>query len=73
MPEEKRHTSNRTWAGMIALGMRLTVSCSPCKRSVEIDMTHLPPDEDAIGRTFRCAKCGGKGHCIVSLLISTEI
>lgn len=66
MSDEKKHTSNRTWAGMIALEMRLTVYCSRCERSVEIDMSRLPPDENAIGRTFRCSNCGEKGHCTVS-------
>lgn len=66
MSEEKKYTSTATWGGMVAFDQRLTVYCTPCGRSVEIDMTKLPPDGNAIGRTFRCSQCGEKGRCIVS-------
>ncbi len=57
---------NGTWAGMIAMRLRYHVHCDPCERVVEIDMTKLPPDGEAIGRTFRCSQCGRPGHSVVS-------
>ena len=60
--------SNETWAGMIAMKLRYTVHCEPCDRFVDIDMTKLPPDENALGRTFRCSQCGRPGTTIVSPL-----
>ena len=57
---------NSTWAGMIAMGLRYRVHCEPCDRFVEIDMTRLAPDENAIGRTFRCSQCGGEGRSVIS-------
>lgn len=57
---------NRTWAGMIAMNLRYHVHCERCERFVELDMTKLPPDGNAIGRTFRCSTCGGPGQSIVS-------
>lgn len=66
MSEERKHTSNSTWAGMIALRMRVTVYCTPCNRSVELDLTKFPPEGKAIGVKFRCSQCGGLGHSIVS-------
>lgn len=58
--------STATWGGMLALKNRITAYCDPCKRSVEIDASKFPPDENAIGRTWRCSVCGGIGRCIVS-------
>ena len=59
-------TSNETWAGMIALDMRVTVHCAPCERSVEVDLTKLPPDGNAIGVKFRCSTCGEYGRATMS-------
>lgn len=53
--------SNATWAGMIAMGLRLFVHCTPCDKSVEIDMTRLPPEGKAIGARFRCKDCNRLG------------
>lgn len=59
--------SNATWAGMIALGLKVTLHCAECRRWVDLDMTRLPPEGKAIGRTFRCSQCGGVASSIVSL------
>lgn len=58
--------SNNTWAGMIALNLRVTVYCDPCNRSIELDLEKMPPDGNAIGVKFRCNKCGRFGRSIVS-------
>jgi hypothetical protein len=61
-----KHTSNATWAGMISMGLQYFVYCEPCEKHVEIDMTKLPPDGNAIGRTFRCRICGRPGTSSVN-------
>lgn len=57
---------NSTWGGMIAMNLRYHVHCEACDRFVEIDMTRLPPEGGAIGRTFRCSQCGRPGRSVVS-------
>ncbi len=57
---------NSTWAGMIALNLACHVYCSHCKREIEIDMKSMPPEQTAIGRTFRCSICGRVASPIIS-------
>ncbi|WP_312405196.1 hypothetical protein [Rhizobium sp.] len=59
-------TTNATWGGTVALNLTLHVYCPRCNRSVEIDMTKMPPEGKAIGQTFRCMECGRPGQNIVS-------
>lgn len=58
--------SNSTWGGMVAMNLLYHVHCDPCGRVVEVDMTKLPPDGNAIGATFRCSECGRPGSSIIS-------
>lgn len=58
--------SNETWGGAIAMQLRYTVHCNPCKRIVEVDLAKMPPDDSAIGVKFRCTQCGRLGTVTVS-------
>jgi ribosomal protein S14 len=59
-------TDNSTWAGMIAMGLRYFIFCEPCDRSVELDMTQLPPDGNALNRSWPCKVCGRLGQVVIS-------
>lgn len=57
---------NSTWAGVIALNLSYHAYCDHCDRHAEIDMTKMPPEGNAIGRSFRCTTCNRLGSVVVS-------
>jgi hypothetical protein len=54
-----------TFAGLYIYGYSLTVHCSQCQKSIDIDLIKMPLLEQYVCRKFRCQTCGQIGHAIL--------
>ncbi len=57
--------NNSTWAGMIAMNLRVDLYCDACGMSEELDLSTMPAEGRAIPIRFKCA-CGRQAGVTVS-------
>ena len=44
----------------------ITAYCTPCNRSVDVDLSKINPNESYLNRRFVCDRCGGQGDSKLS-------